>query len=83
MLFYLNFQKNSVLFYAKKTNHLENWQFHKFENKNIFSKYSFISWKNILQIFGKIQSVQFSTANNLSKFHEKVTCMGQRQKLTK
>ena len=39
--------------------------------KKIFFPYKhLLAEKNILNIFGKIQSVQFPTANNISKIHE-------------
>ena len=39
--------------------------------KKIFFLYiHLLAEKNILKIIGKIQSVQFPTANNISKIHE-------------
>ena len=39
--------------------------------KKIFLLYNhLLAEKNILTFFGKIQSVQFPTANNISKIHE-------------
>ena len=34
----------------------------------MFSKYAFISWKNIFKMFGKIQSVRFPTAKTYPNF---------------
>ena len=44
---------------------------HHIQTQNIFSKCSSINRKkNILKLFGKIQSVNFPTVNNIFKFHE-------------
>ena len=41
---------------------------HQIQKKILYNH--LLAEKNILKIFGKIQSVQFPTANNISKIHE-------------
>ena len=43
---------------------------HQVQKKIFFLYNHLLAEKNILKIFGKIQSVQFPTANNISKIHE-------------